>query len=361
MNYRLATILAQESVSTAATKTIDIGLVNAISRINIVYKPLNGNQTIIGHPALCLPKVEIVDGSEVIFSADGMALRAAAFYGSGKEPVDVPSYNVSDECMFEASIYFGRKLYDPKLALDPTKFKNLQLRITHDKSKGASTPASATMAVFADLFDEKDILPEGFLMTKELYSYLPANSAHEYVDLPLDHPYRMLMVGGVSSGKMPQWRIAKVKLSEDFDRKLPLPQTDMLQLLQGLVPMYPRIMEHIIAHIITTGTLIPMTAGYEGFGIATHYGNVASPSATVTGNGAGGDIHAWASSDGEYWIHAGGWCPHNYVLIPTGDINDIEDFYDISKLKNLRLDLLADTSPGTSDAIKVIGQQLRRY
>lgn len=140
--YRVATILAEESATTAATKTIDLDMVNPISRLHVVYKPTNVSPvtSMTGHQALCLPKVELVDGSDVIFSCDGMGLRAAAFYGTGEPFNDVLSFNSSDECMFEAPIYFGRKLYDPELALDPKRFKNLQLKITHDKSLGGSTP-----------------------------------------------------------------------------------------------------------------------------------------------------------------------------------------------------------------------------
>jgi hypothetical protein len=359
MNYRLATILAQENASTAATKTIDIGVNDPISRINVVYKPTNTGGSTVGHPALCLPKVEIVDGSDVLFSVDAMALRAAAFYGTSKEFVDVLSFQDTDECMFEASMYFGRKLYDPMLALNPTKFKNLQLKITHDKSLGARAPGSATLAVFADLFDEKVISPIGFLMTKEVYSYLPTANAHEYVDLPTDYPYRMIMVGGISHAKMPNWRIHTLKLSEDFDRKQPLPETHMLDLLQGIVSKYPRNMDHIIARILTTETDVFMTAGYEGFGAYSTFGG--GKYSLGLGNGAGGVMHGYGEADYNYWVHAGGWCPHNYVLLPTGDIDDIEDFYQVGGLKNLRLDILADSSPGTSDAIKVIGQQLRSY
>jgi len=359
MNYRLATVLAQEDVSTAATKTIDIGVNSPISRLSIVYRPTNSNQTIIGHPALCLTKVEVVDGSEVLFSADGMALRAAAYYGTRDEPVDILDYNISSECYFEAQIYFGRKLYDPELALDPMKFKNLQLKISQNKALGASTPSSANLAVFANLFDEKVVAPRGFLMTKEMYSYLPVASAHEYIDLPTDYPYRMILVVGPSHGIMPMWRIDKMKLSEDFDKKIPLPTTDTLQLLQGIVQMYPRIMDHIIAQVATTETNIPMTAGYEGFAVGSPYGD--THGVVAFGNGAGGNIHAYAESASTYWIHAGGWCPHGYVQIPLCDVDDIEDFYDVSALKNLRLDLTAGTTPGTSDAVKVIGQQLRMY
>lgn len=363
MNYRMSTILAEESATTAATKTIDLDVVNPISRIHVVYKPTNAGvvSAMTGHPALCLTKVEIVDGSDVIFSADGMGLRAAAYYGAGKPFADVPSYNSGDECMFEAPIYFGRRLYDPNLALDPKRFKNLQLKITHDRSLGGSQPESAKLAVFADLFDDKSVTPQGFLMTKEQYSYLPSASAWQYIDLPTDHPYRLIMEGGISYGKMPQWRIAKVKLSEDYDRKLPLPETDMLYLLQGIVDMHPRIIEHVQALTFTSGVHIHMTAGYEGAAVGSGVGN--TQAGIGFGIGGGGGIPAYTAAPGgvAYWIYVSGWCPHNYVLLPTGDINDIADFFDPTNDKNLRLSLKADSSPGTSDAIKVVTQQFRKY
>ena len=359
MNYRLATLLAEESATTPATKTIDIGIVDPISRINIVFIPLNSNQTIIGHPALCLKKVEVVDGSEVIFSADGKELRAAAFYGSRKPPVDILSYNTSDKCKFEASIYFGRNLYDPMLALDPPKFKNLQLKITHDLALGGSTPTTATLEVLADIFDEKVISPMGFLMTKELYSYLPTASAHQYVDLPNDYPYRMIMVGGDSHARQPSVRISTLKLSEDFDKKIPIPTTDMRSLLRGIAQMHPRVRDFIIAQVGTSETNIPMTGGYEGAAVGSPYGD--THGVVAFGNGGGGNIHGYAESASTYWVYADGWCPHNFVLLPTGDLEDIEDFYDTTKLRNLRLDVLAGSDPGTTDAMQVVGQQLRPY
>jgi hypothetical protein len=359
MNYRLATILAEESATTPATKTIEIGIKDPISRISIVFIPTNSNQTIIGHPALCLTKVEILDGSEVIYSSDGMELRAAAFYGSKKAPVDILSYNISDKCKFEASIYFGRKLYDPLLAFDPTKYKNPVLRITHNLALGGATPTTATLEVLADVFDEKVVAPQGYLMTKELFSYLPTASAHQYIDLPCDYPYRMIMIGGISSGRQPSVRINSLKLSEDFDKKVPIPLTNIKSILRGISDMTPRIMDHIIAQVTIAVLRIPMTAGYEGFAVGGPYGN--HHNTVAFGNGGGGDIPAYGEAATTYWIHAGGWCPHNYVLLPTGDIQDIDDFYNPSALKSLRLDILADTDPGTSDAIKVLGQQYKPY
>lgn len=159
---------------------------------------------------------------------------------------------------------------------------------------------------------------------------------------------------------MPMWRIDKLKLSEDFDRKLPIPETSMLDLLQGIVSMYPPIMDHIIAKVDIAETDVYMTAGYEGSAVCSPYGD--THNVCATGNGAGGHIHAYSEANTiTYWIYAKGWCPHNYVALPICDVKDISDFYNVTNLKNLRLSMYAGTSPGTSDAIKVITQQIKRY
>jgi len=359
MNYRNAVILAEESATTPATKTIDLNLSNPISKLNIVFKPTNSNQTLVGHPALCLTKVEIVDGSDVLFSANGKELRAAAYYGTGKDFIDVLDYNISSECMFEASIYFGRHVWDPMLALDPTRFRNLQLKITHNLALGGATPTTATLAVFANLFDEKPISPVGFLMTKEIYSYLPVANQHNYIDLPTDYPYRLIMIGGDSAGKMPMWRWDQFKLSEDHDRKLPLPAMDVDDLLQGVIDMFPPVEDHIIAQIATTGTVVYMTAGYEGSAVGCSYGGTEQP--IGFGNGGGGTITGYSGAATTFWVHTKGWCPHNFIALPLGMKDDLEDLYDVQKLQSLRLDILDDTSPGTSDAAEVLIQQLRKY
>ena len=196
-------------------------------------------------------------------------------------------------------------------------------------------------------------------MTKEIYSYLPTGSAHQYIDLPTDHPYRLILVGGDSAGKMPMWRMSKLKLSEDHDRKLPLPETPVLDLLQGIANGFPPVEDHIIAQIATTGTVVYMTAGYEGSAVGCSYGGVEQP--IGFGNGGGGTITGYSGAATTFWVHTKGWCPHNFVAVPLGNKDDLEDMYKVEELKNLRLDVLADSSPGTSDAIQVIIQQLRRY
>ena len=358
-NYRTVTILAQESATTAATKTIDLDVVNAISRITLVYRPTNSNTTLIGHPALCITKVEIVDGSDVIFSATGKELRAVAYYGTGEPLFDVLSYNISDQCIPGLPIYFGRYLFDPDLALDPKRFTNLQLKITHNEALGGSTPTSSTLAVYADVFDEKRVSPIGFLMTKEQYNYLPTASAHNYIDLDVSYPYRLILIGGHSSGKAPNNRFNKVKLSEDFDRKIPIPETSVSDLLKGIVNLFPPMVERIITPIAITATTVYTTIGYEGLQTGSGFGGTAIY--TSAGNIVGGSYSLYGNASGTAVSLVNGFCPHNYMALPICDQDNISDFYNVTTLKSLRLDVTNGSSPGTSDSIYIVTQQLRRY
>jgi hypothetical protein len=56
-----------------------------------------------------------------------------------------------------------------------------------------------------------------------------------------------------------------------------------------------------------------------------------------------------------------GFLPHGSIVIPFGDQNDIADWYDVTKLGSLRLQITAGSSVGSSSTCEVITQQMRRY
>lgn len=80
MNYRLANILAEEAATTAATKTLDINLADPISRIVVQMKGLNSSGVPTAHPAKMISKIELVDGSDVLFSLSGVEAQALNFH-----------------------------------------------------------------------------------------------------------------------------------------------------------------------------------------------------------------------------------------------------------------------------------------
>src|SRR4030042_2741422 len=203
MNYRLAVLLSHESIATAGTKTIDVTLKDKISRINIQVKATNNGSAPTAHPAAILSKIEVVNGSDVLFGLSGKELLALQFFSTKRTPFCIHSYldDVMNITAYE--IYFGRFLYDPLLALDPAKFTNLQLKITHNLAAGGSVPDAATLEVTADIFDEKAITPVGFLMAKENASSTLSASANEYIDLPVDYAMRQLLIMSHANDKMP--------------------------------------------------------------------------------------------------------------------------------------------------------------
>jgi hypothetical protein len=357
LKYRKATLLATESATTPATKTIDLDLTEIISRIHLNIRATNNLNVLTAHPAKIIKKLEIVDGSDVLFSLSGTEAQAIAEIGTDKQPVDVISYMNNDEIQPSMNIFFGRHLWDTRYAFDPKKFTNPQLKISHDLALGGSAPDAMTLAVYADLFDEKAVSPEGFFMSKENFKYTPSALAHKYIDLPTDYPYRMLVPQTLSSGKQMGEVLSNIKLSENMDKKVVMDALtkDIIKLL--LTETSP-VVENILAYVGTTATTIYCKTGYEGIAVGNQYGG--AQYATSFGGVAGGTFTAYSATAYYLKMLVRGWCPHGCYNILPGNKDDPDDWYDPSALKSLRLDLTADSSPG-SDDVNVITQQLRRY
>jgi len=357
MKYRKATLLATEDATTNGTKTIDLDLTEIVSRIHINVRATNSNNTLIAHPAKIIDKLEIVDGSDVLYSLSGTEAQAIAEIGMNSQPVDVISYMTGDEIQPSMSMVFGRHLWDTRYAFDPKKFTNPQLKIKHTLLGGGSTPNALTLAVYADLFDEKAVSPEGFLMNKEHFTYVPAATTHKYVDLPTDYAYRMLVLQTLSSGKQMGDVLSHIKLSENMDKKVVMDQ-DTKDIIKLLLTETNPVVENILAYVTTGPVTIYCKSGYEGVVVGNDYGGMVGHASF--GGVAGGTFTAYSESSAYLKMMVRGWCPHGCYNILPGNKDDPDDWYDPSALKSLRLDLLADSSPG-SDAVNVITQQLRRY
>jgi hypothetical protein len=357
MNYRKATLLATESATTPATKTIDLDLTEIVSRIHLNIRATNSNNTLIAHPAKIIKKLEIVDGSDVLYSLSGTEAQAIGEIGTDKQPVDVISYMTGDQIQPSMNIFFGRHIWDSKYAFDPKKFKNPQLKISHDLALGGSTPTAMTLAVYADLFDEKPVTPEGFLMSKENYTYVPSASGHKYIDLPVDYRYRMLVMQTLSSGKQMGEVLSHIKLSENLDKRVVMDQ-DTKDIIKLLLTETNPVTENILAYVTTGPVTIYCKSAYEGVAVGNDYGGMVGHASF--GGVAGGTFTAYSESSAYLKMLVRGWCPHGCYNILPGDKDDPDDWYDPTTLKSLRLDLTADTSPG-SDAVNIITQQLRRY
>jgi len=213
MNYRLATILAREAVAGDKTKVIDLNLVDPVSQMQVIYESTGAAS---GPPAAlaaaCVTKIELVDGSDVLYMLDGYGAQAVDFYHRKKEPPNLNVYLNTFNAQMVFNMNFGRWLWDPILAFDPRKYKNPQLKISIDVDAGGQTSSAGFLTVMANLFDEKIVSPTGFLMQKEIKEYNLGSSTNEPTLMPTDYPIRKLFIKSLVPGTGTESCFANIKL-----------------------------------------------------------------------------------------------------------------------------------------------------
>lgn len=362
MNYRLSTVMAQKAYTADTTEIIDLKMIDPVSQLIIELNANITNDTAItAHVIACLSKIEIVDGSDVLFSLSGYEAEAVDWYHNHNlnSPWDI--YMGWGETSRYIRLNFGRYLWDRDLAFDPKQFKNPQLKLTLDINAGGGVPTTNRLRVWAALFDERDISPMGFLMHKEIKNYSRVASAHDYTDLPTDYPYRKLLVRCQKAGTEPGQLISNLKLSEDQDRRIIMDEA-FDNILRTIAMQSPPIEEHIHARVNTAATYIYCTPTTRCYAVGTEQGATSGSGAIATEMGDGGRFPAIAATAQKYaQFFVRGWAPHGAYEIPFGLQDDIEDWYDVARVGSLKADITAAAAAVTTDTVQIFLQQLRKY
>ena len=358
MNYRESVLLTAEAANTAGVKTIDIKIDEVISRIKIQFKMLNGSATPTAHPATAISKIELVAGSDVLWSLTGKQCQALNFYQTGKPAFDIIDYINDEYCTPMMTMNFGRWLWDEDLAFNPTRFKNPQLKITHNLAAGGSVPDAATLEVVADVFDEVTPSPLGYLMAKEYFTYSLVSSAYQKVELPTDHQLRMLLVQSLFAAKQPHEQFNELKLSENNDKRVVFDQQTS-DLAKYILDEFGRYHEDVRCSLTTSEVTHFIAPTYMVNAAGMAWDDESSyPIAHLS---YGGTIGLKASATAQVNMHVDGYCPHGVLAIPFGDLWDAAKWYDVTKLGSLDLRIKAGSSVGSASTAQVITEQLRRY
>lgn len=362
MKYRLATVFAEKTFTADATEIIEMNIADPISELIIRFQPKNGAEADpSGHPIRCLEKIELVDGSDVIFSLSGVEAHALDWYNNQIVRPNILWYltNLTFDCALHIS--FGRFAMDPLLAFDPKKFRNPQLKISLNIDAGGMNTSQVIVSVLARTFDEKAIKPVGFLMNKEIKDYSLGAGTREYTDLPTDYPMRKLLLRSQKYGSGLEHCFDEIKLSEDNDKKVPI-HHKIEELLHAITGYSKPYREWILTNASTAGRYIFNTPGYcPAFSATACTPAVPSHQASIY-EGDGGRAKVYKTTDAQnIQIMCMGWCPHSTIEIPFGMQNEIDDWYDVTKLGSLRLNMKAGSGMSASETCQVFLQQLRKY
>ena len=362
MNYRHTTILARKTEGSDVTETIDIDIKDPISQLVITHEATAGSDaSATMHPAACITKIEIVDGSDVLYSLSGVEAQGVDWYHNLKEPANQMLYlnGMNSEMVF--NLNFGRHLWDPILALDPKRFTNLQLKVSIDVNGGGMAVSTGYLTVLAKCFDEKKISPMGFLQHKEIKSFTLANSSWEYTDLPTDYPIRKLLIRARRDAVGFDYQLANIKLHEDNLKRVILDYT-IGEVLRSIVSETPPYREKVIGYGSTGEHYFYITPGYWPSIIASPWeiGTISTVCKAYEGDGQRA-ISLQTTLVGNIQHHVEGWCPHAMLQIPFGLQDVIEDWFDVAKVGNLKLEIKGAATVGTAQTAQIVLQQLRKY
>jgi len=360
MNHRITTIFAQKTFAADATEIMDINLSDPISALVFdlqIHNSAAGSMTL--HPLASISKVEIVDGSDVLFSLSALEMDALDWYNN-KSFRSNYNYGLAGGyiCRY-VGLQFGRKLWDPLFAFDPTKFTNPQLKFTIDLDGGGLNPTYVKVAVHALCFDEKMISPVGFMMAKEIKSWVPTGAGHEYTDMPTDHVYRKLLLKCQTAGTEPGQLITSIKLSEDQDKRVIFDQQPN-DLIRMLLAGWPQVEEDYWFALNTSNRYLMIAPSQA----VTAYGEVWAAVAVAQDpafyDGDGGRLKTIAAANpSNTQIHVRGWLPHGVFLIPFGDQDDPDDWFDVTGIKSLRADV--NVFAAATGGLQLFLEQVRTY
>lgn len=357
MNYRHAVLLGESDLGPSGTKIIDNFGADPISRISLVFRPVGGSNTPAAHPAASISNIELVDGSDVLFSLSGYQTQGINILRAVKPNPQVIHFFTGGTPQVVFNLDFGRFLWDESLAFDAKRFVNPQLKFTWNEVTWDASCSSHGFSVHAHVFDQKAVSPMGFLMKKEIKAYTPTSDAYEYTNLPTDYPHRALFVQGFCSGGGLRAIVKEVKLDEDNDKRIII-DGDVDLLRNYIDPLWGDAVDTIIATIAATSTTVYCTPHNH----CTVVGMVDQADQTFGGKDlSGGKFWAEAGGAGLGNITVRGKNPHGVMGIPFGNQMEIDDWFDVSTVEKLRLRIQGGPNSSASYTNRIVCEQLRRY
>lgn len=359
MTFRQSVIRKDQSIASDGISIFDIVGDEPISRITIVPKVTNGASYVaLGHPDECIPKIEIVDGSDVLISLSASQARALAYYSSKQSPVGALNYMALQWSMCPIQLYFGRFLNDPEFALDPTKYNNLQIKIQHVIAASMTGASAGTMDIVADVMSPEYSDPKGLFISKELIELDTISLAVNYTDLPTDLPIRILMGHCFSDTQAPEYNVSEFELYEG-NRKNLLIAYDMEDYQQCMQSVFPPIHEKIYGQVLTSDRNFWITPAFERIVVLNAYGE---EDKVITPESTGGQ-KLIASGEGSAVIEGiiQGWAPNGSTPFFFPGIDTPDGYWNLQKEGSGTLKTTFHTDVDTTPTWNLVTQQLQMY
>jgi len=224
MRVRDAVIEYQKTLDNAGTLTKDLDLVDPVSALYLEFEATNGGTSNKRNwISDVITKIEVVNGSDVLYGLNLLQLEALFFYKTGRMPTMFPSEFADGIQRHGCLILFGRHLWDPDYCMDFTRYANPQLKITSNlnaiRDVGVDGFLTGTLkgSIVAKVMEDSP-KPSHYLMAKEIKAFTSAASGEERIELPIDYVYRMLMLRSYLEGIDIEYPMQQLKFTCDTDK-----------------------------------------------------------------------------------------------------------------------------------------------
>jgi len=367
MRTRMTYLENSKLLADSGEHTVDIDIQDPITALMIDFRATNGSST---NKKNTIPEnisaIEIIDGSEVLWSLDGMEAFAHLSYLQGHFPYANFAEPPSRVQVATFPIMLGRFVGDQLLALDPKKHLNPQVRIKWNMATINTVGTTgfltdtAYLSVIASVMEGAPA-PRGILTTKEVFSYTSADGT-EYIPMPRDHPYRNMMVRMYLTLYRPHQVISDIKLNCDGGAHVPI-DVEMEDWMHWVVATQDAFRYRHCMHQGNDGWLFLVLKEMESVQLQSESVQFVT--------GCWFDVYhcgenqilvevndvAWP-----HWVNWGvqaqGYCPYACVFFPFGDPMEPGDWFPARDFGSVRLELEGAVAAG---AVKVVVQQERPY
>ncbi len=362
MKYRVNTIFAQSTYSADKVEVINIDQKDPISELMIaaqLYQSAAGSMTL--HPVAAIKKIELVDGSDVLVSLSGLQAEAIDWYShKGFRPGNWNAALAGNYMVRYIGINFGRYLWDEKYAFDPKKYSNPQLKVTMDIDGGGLTQTYVKLQIIANSFDAKAISPVGFLSPVEVASKALAASSHVYYDLPTDLAIRRLFIRCQTAGTEPNQLLNNFKLGENGYKTVPFDMSTE-DLTAMLLAKYGRVMEEYLFVPTTSNRYLMIAPSSKVMATGNPWGTTAATNDITLYDGDGGRLKTILTTACNAQIKVVGCHPHCMWCLPFGDESKDDDWYEMTDINKLQLDVTATSGAASTDFGEVMVEQVKKY
>lgn len=368
MRERLVYLADTEAIPNAGVFIKNIDLVDPITAIDLIFEATTGATSCDDHEIHDdITRIEVVDGGDVLHSVTMLEEMALNCYERGQFPwftqTEMPGIETDEAC----HIMFGRTPRDEEINLDPKKFLNPQLRITYALTISATAgfaTGTGYITAKAHVLEEAPTAARGFFLTKEHYNWQEVANQWEYIDMPCDFPYRLILLKALLTTNMWEALVNHVILHGDRKKfvKIDLDGIDIIRQnfdqwtlfwqkkiirraddAAALLDLYHNINRDVEPGADDHITTIEAVAAEQ---VQIGLYNMAVPGTPALQTAPQANI-----------VTLGGLEPHSCACMLMGDLHQIEDWWDVTVHKSIELAVQATAVGG--DAAAVVIQQLR--